>query len=265
MRRAFTLMQSAAAVPSCRLRRPPCRTSSLQPTASSLPPGAFTLIELLVVIAIIAVLAALLIPALERAREGARRVAGAANMRQVALGFLLYADNSGGYLPPKATPAWPSFPHHYVGAQNDLRPPAVEYGVINATAYPPVDAPAWNDADVPPAATMMSWFYWPEQPGMGADAPALRVEQNPTTAPIFQDQLFWEASYGYVGNHCTSDAAYVVQTGHPCCCFYVTDELGGILGAYAAQMGGAVVWSEPGEFIMGPHLGWGWYAYYVDQ
>ena len=59
----------------------------------------FTLIELLVVIAIIAVLAALLLPALERARGAARRTLCAANERQFLMACHLYAGSWEGYLP----------------------------------------------------------------------------------------------------------------------------------------------------------------------
>jgi len=60
---------------------------------------AFTLIELLVVSAIIAILAALLLPALAAAREKARRTACMNNLKQIAIGLESYTSDYGGYFP----------------------------------------------------------------------------------------------------------------------------------------------------------------------
>ncbi len=64
----------------------------------------FTLIELLVVVAIIAILAAMLLPVLSRARETARRAVCISNLKQVYLGMVNYSDDYGGYMP--STPNW---------------------------------------------------------------------------------------------------------------------------------------------------------------
>lgn len=94
---------------------------NLFPMKNRTPRQGFTLIELLVVIAIIAILAAMLLPALAKAKERGRQAACFNNVRQQALAAFMYADDQNNILPPTAYPlpsggvmSWPTLLNPYL-------------------------------------------------------------------------------------------------------------------------------------------------------
>ena len=122
---------------------------------------AFTLTELLVVIAILAILASLLLPAISRAKDMARKASCINNQKQIIIATLLYSEGNENAYPPRTAgtdlknPRWPGRLYPITGSTHILVCPSDRKNPphLSATTYPhPADVAArsymingWND------------------------------------------------------------------------------------------------------------------------